>query len=312
MVNNMTESKPAGNQLSLIDILDMELSISIDPGTELTDMSFKFGISGEVGFNFSEESPEVVMAFHNSAEQHLELRIFFEKFDAVEHGGVWRIRRKVIKATKELRYIRSLLDLPSMVLVTAFISDGKYHVRFILHHDDVEGVSRILLEAAQDSENLKIDYLGPSPGIKEILSSVDIRTSLRVFEIELTPPEDETKPDKNPLGDIWTRIAKMPSGADRISAVYFFPDGVNGMKKIRQAVTSNPFVSSMNALMNRSRMLAIASIYEHDKPDFVITTILPSTMSEEFVSVISDSAKKMPEWKPVLRRITGIREWMER
>ena len=307
----MSELYRSNNQLNLIDMLDMKLSVSVSPGTEFSEMSQKFGISGEVGFRFSEKLPEIFLAFHSSAEQHLELRIFFQKFDAIEHGGVWRIRREVKKAIRELECIRSLLEIKSMVLVSAWLSDGTYHVELIFHHDDLEATSRVLLETVQDTDDLKIDYIGPSPGFKEVLFSLESRNSLSVFEISLTPPEVETKPENNPWGDRWSRIGKIPFGAENINAVYFFPDSVMGKNWLCQAVTSNAFVSYMNGKMNKARILALARIYEHNKPNFSITTILPKTMSQEFLSVVSESAIDMSEWKPVLRSIVGIKEWIE-
>ncbi len=307
----MLEIYRSNNQLNLIDRLDMKLSVSVAPGTEFSEMSQKFGIRGEVGFSFSKKLPEISLAFPNSAEQHLELRIFFQKFDAIEHGGVWRIRREVQKAIRELECIRSLLEVKSMVLVSAWLSDGRYHVELIFHHDDIGATSRVLLETVRDTDGLKIDYIGPSPGIKEILYSLDSRNSLSVFEIGLTPPEGETEPENNPCGDRWSRIGKMPFGAEKINAVYFFPDSVTGTNWLCQAVTSNAFVSYMNGKMNKARILALARIYEHNKPNFSITTILPKTMSQEFLSVVSESAIDMSDWKPVLRSIVGIKEWIK-
>jgi hypothetical protein len=49
----MPETSKSNNQLKLIDMLDMKLSISVAPGTEFSERSRKFGIRGEVGFIFS-------------------------------------------------------------------------------------------------------------------------------------------------------------------------------------------------------------------------------------------------------------------
>ncbi len=314
----MNEPLTGVTGVPLIDRLDMKLGISMDPGTEFSEMSRKFSISGEVGFGFSRETPEVILVFPNSAEQHRDLWMFLQKFDAVEHGGVWRIRRQIVKAQKQLEYIRSILEIPSMVLVSAWLSGGKYHAELIFNRNDLAEVSRILLEALQDAVALEIDYLGPSPGFREILSSVDSRTKLSVFEIGLKPPAEETKPENNPLGNRWTRIANIPFGAENISAVYFvdnIPLGMNGITalsdgKIYYAVTGNPYVNYMNRKMNNARILALAMIHEFNSPDFTISLILPKLMSAEYASVVSESVSEMPEWKPVLRKMIGLKEWI--
>ena len=297
----------------------MKLSVSTDPGTKLSEISKRFGISAEVGFRFSQDSPEVTLVFPSVADQHRELHIFLQEFDAVEHMGVWRIRRKVEKAIKQLEYVRSILECPSVVLVSSWLSDGVYHIEFIFHRSDLARVSSILMEAVRETGKMGVDYLGPSFGFRETLLSVNARTDLSVFEIGLSPPEEEMIPENNPLGDRWTRIAKIPYGADRINAVYFVtgkPQETDGIctisdGKLYQAVTRNAYVDFMNRCMNDSRILSVARIHEFKRPDFTISLMLPRLMSQEFLSLITASEKEMQEWKPVLRSLMGIGEWMD-
>ena len=305
--------------MSDLDKLDLKLRLSMNPGTKLSELSRKFGIRSDVGLFLCRDSADITLFFPNNVDQHRDLKIFLKEFDAVEHMGVWRMRRVVERSTKFVELIRSLLSIPSVILSSFWLSEGIYTIEFIFHNADVGNVSKVLLEQMQNIENASIEYMGPSGTFASIALNIDAKTPLSVVEIGLTPPEEEMGVKRNPMGDSWERIVKMPYGSEKVEAIYFTSGKPADMSctteieknSIYEAVTENPYMSYMNRELNSRRILTLGRIHEYHKPDFTIYVMIPALLVNEFFLVVASSARDMKEWKPVIRGIVGAKEWVQ-
>lgn len=302
-----------------LDKLDLKLRLSLDPDTKLSELSRKFNIRSSVGLFLNQDSAEITLFFPNNVDQHRDLKIFLQEFDAVEHLGVWRVRRTVVKSTKFVELIRGLLSLPSVILSSFWLLNGTYTIEFLFHSSDVIGVSNILLNKMQGIENATLDYMGSAGSFASTILAIDSKIPLSVAEICLTPPEEERGPEKNPMGDSWERIVKMPYGAEMVEGIYFTsrePVDLKCTKEVQKgriysAVTKNAYVSYINHEFNSKMILTMGRIQEYNKPDFVIYIMIPTLFAREFFSVIAASANDMNEWKPVLRRFIGAKQWVQ-
>ena len=305
--------------MSDLDKLDLKIRLSLDPDTKFSELSRKFGIRSEVGLYMCDDSAEITLFFPNNVEQHRDLNMFLKEFDAVEHMGVWRMRRVVERSTKFVELIRSLLSIPSVILSSFWLSEGIYTIEFIFHNTDVGNVSKVLLEQMQNIENASIEYMGPSGTFASNMLGIDAKTALSVVEIGLSPPEEEMGAKSNPMGDSWQRIVKMPYGSEKVEAIYFTSGKPADMSctteieknSIYEAVTENPYMSYMNRELNSRRILTLGRIHEYHKPDFTIYVMIPALLVNEFFLVVASSARDMKEWKPVIRGIVGAKEWVQ-
>ncbi len=301
-----------------LDQLDYTLRLSLVPGTKLSEASRAFSIKSEVGMYVDGDSTEINLFFPDSAEQSRELRMFLQEFDAVEKNGLWRVKRPIRESLAFFRTVKSILEVPSAVLVGSWLSDGVHRMEFIFHGSDALKVSDILLRQLPDAGNASIEYFGRSEGLRNILSSIDARTPISVMDLELTPPEDELTPIRNPVGDSWTRMLKISSGSQYIQAVYFTsrrPRESKGITtivdgEIYEAATENAYVSYINRKMNTERIFSLIRFHEFNKPSFSGYMILPTFFVNEFLHIVASSAGDMKEWRPVIKSLVSYREWM--
>ena len=301
-----------------LDQLDYKVRLSLVPGTKLSEASRAFSIKSEVGMYVDGDSTEIDLFFQGAAEQSRELRIFLQQFDAVERNGVWRVKRMIEKSPAFFRTVKSILEVPSAVLVGSWLSDGVHRMEFIFHRSDAVMVSDIMLKQLPDAGNASIEYFGPSGGLRNILSSIDARTQISVMDLELTPPEDELTPIRNPVGDSWTRMLKISSGSKYIQAVYFTsrkPRESKGITtivegEVYEATTENAYVSYINRKMNTERIFSLIRFHEFNKPSFSGYMILPTFFVNEFLHIVASSAGDMKEWRPVIKSLMSYREWM--
>lgn len=302
-----------------VDSLNWKVRLSVDPRTKFSELSRKFNIKSEVGILIEGDSSETTLSFPNNAEQHRDIWIFLKEFDAVEQGGIWKVRSTGMESDPIAELINAMRSVPSAVLTSLWLSEGRYSIELIFHRNDTGKVSDILLERWMNNENSRIEYLGPSQGFAAILSEINSRTPTSVVEIELRPPLNEMGSEMNPVGDSWVRIARLPHGSHNVEGIYFteerphIMDKINEIdsRKIYSATTSNPYLNFMNEEMNSRKILSLGMLHDFNRPVFRTYTIVPTIFAMEFLSVVKESRERMSEWKPALRRLISVTEWLK-
>lgn len=292
--------------------LDTKIRLSILPDDELSQASDRFSISSEVGLYLIGDSAEVNLFFKSSTDMPRDLRVFLQRFDAIEKSGTWRIRRKIVKSTRFLGMIREILGLNSTVMSAFWIEHGIYRIEISFNHVESELVSEIVLRKLPESNNAGLEYFGPSGGFLSVLSDTQKRTSLSVFEIQSdSPPPVELSPENNPIGDSWIRLVKLPYGSATIDGVYITKAKLAPNNRIRETISgslyytssTNPFIGYISNEMNSARILTVGSIQRLIGKQFTIWYILPSIFVQEFLAILSGSRSKFADWKPYLRGI---------
>ena len=298
--------------LEELSILDTKIRLSILPDDELSQASDRFSISSEVGLYLIGDNAEVNLFFKSGAEMSRDLRLFLQRFDAIEKNGTWRIRRKIVKSLRFLAMIREILGLNSTVMSSFWIDHGIYRIEISFNHVELERVSKIILVKLQESDNAALEYLGPSAGFLSILAETQQRTPLSVIEIRSdSPPPVELIPENNPIGDSWTRLVKLPYGSATIDGVYITNKLTPPNSRIRETISgslyyassTNPFIGYISNEINSARILTVGSVQKLSGRQFTMWYILPSIFLQEFLSILSDSRPKYDDWKPYLRGI---------
>ena len=298
--------------LEELSALDTKIRLSILPDDELSQASDRFSISSEVGLYLIGDTAEVNLFFKRSTDMPRDLRLFLQRFDAIEKDGTWRIRRMIVKSARFLAMIREILGLNSTVMSAFWIDHGIYRIEVSFNHVESEKVSEIVLLRLPESDNAALEYFGPSSGFLSVLSETQQRTLLSVFEIRTdSPPPDELTPENNPIGDSWTRLVKLPYGSANIDGVYITKTLLAPNSRIRETISgslyhtssTNPFIGYISNEMNSARILTVGSIQRLIGKQFTIWYILPTIFVQEFLSILSSSRSKFADWKPYVRSI---------
>ncbi|MCL4315236.1 MAG: hypothetical protein M1454_05900 [Candidatus Thermoplasmatota archaeon] len=303
--------------LDMIQRLDWRLRINVEPNPKLSELSRKFGVRSEVGLILYGEQPETILFFPNNVEKNRELRIFLQEFDAIESSGVWTVRLKNSRDETFIRLIYGLLEIPSVVLSGFSLLEGLYYIDFIFNSVDLPGVSKTLSDNLKnDSSEILIDYLGRSNGVNEMLQIVNSRTPLSLFEIDMTPPAEEMKPEKNPMGDKWFRILKTPFGSINVEGLYFvdsepvFNGGVVEIIKrsMYRTTTKNSFLRSINDRINKSRVVSVLAFQNFNAGSFKVFFVVPTVFKKRFFNILLDVMEQEKDWSPKISQIANITE----
>ncbi|MCL5803813.1 MAG: hypothetical protein M1306_00725 [Candidatus Thermoplasmatota archaeon] len=298
--------------LEELSSLDTKIRLSILPDDELSQASDRFSISSEVGLYLIGDNAEVNLFFKSSNDMPRDLRLFLQRFDAIEKNGTWRIRRKIVKSFRFLAMIRELLALNSTVLSAFWIDHGIYRIEISFNHVESEKVSEIILLRLPESDNAALEYFGPSGGFLSVLAETQQRTFLSVIEIRTdSPPPVELMPENNPIGDSWTRLVKLPYGSATIDGVYITKKLLAPNSRVRETIpgslyyasSTNPFIGYISNEINSARILTVGSIQRLIGNQFTIWYILPSIFVQELLFILSGSRSKYGDWKPYLQSI---------
>jgi hypothetical protein len=304
--------------LNYIDDLDWELHLSIEPSAEIAEASVKFNIKSEVSLYLGEEDMEMNLYFKDNLNMDRDLSLFLKKSEAIEENGTFRINRPIGKSIEFMNVIKNMLNLPSTVLSSSWLSKGVYHVIFIFHHTDIKAVFQILSSGQAQASEAKVQYLGPNGGYGALLNRISDRTPLSAISIQMIAPEDHLTEQMNPMGDKWIRIIRSTFGSDSIGSVYFTDDFKGEPSQFHEIVkgktystfTKNPFITALNDETIKRRITPVSNIHRFEKPYFTIWITFPEIFATDYFNMIAKISKQFPEWKPVLRRLEAFGSWV--
>ena len=305
-----------GTQFKELDLLDWKLHISFSPESAITRASRKLKINSEVGLYFDGQNTEINLFFENRKEMERDLNIFLRESDGFLENEIWRVRRSIVKRFEYVELIKSLLEIPSFVLISIWIRDGIFHTQFIFNSSQSNKASDIILGKLSTIEEGKLEYVGPNNGFAGILDEIDQRCELSIAQFELLPPKKEMEMPENPMGDHWYRILKKPYGTDPIRGVYIMsekPSKAEVMTEVikdsvYEATTDNAFLSYFVSEMHMKRIPTIAAFQKLDKPVFNLWIVFPSLFRNEILKIASDAREDLPNWHPSLKSLASFKE----
>ncbi len=296
----------------------MKLRISYDPGDRLSRLSRKLGVRTPLGLLILDDRYELIMFFPRDSEKDRDLMIFINEFNGVKRNGIWRVRRRVNEGISFVKALNEIISVNSAVLSDLWISEGRFNAEIVFHEANLKEISEFVISASNTVEGFSIEYLGRNGGFEEIFSEINRKLPLSVVEIDHVAPAREVTRERNPMGDRWTRIAKIPYGYPKVAAVYFVDRDPGSSPSIRTVVpgsiyradTDNEYVELMNGKMNDDMIGPVARIYEFDNPHFRVTGILPSMLMQDYIRVFAATLTRMSDWKPVLTHYSDLSTWL--
>ena len=314
----MNEAGYGHGILKKMDRLNWKLIASIEPGTEVSMASRKFGIKSEIGFHLEGKEAEINLYFPDGPDIERDLSIFISKSGGVLENGIWRIHRKVTKSREYIDTVRELLDVPSCVLSSVWLDKGRYFTEFLFSYTEISSVSEAILRFRGDRWKFNVDYLGPSEGYERILKIVDGRNPLSVIQMSLRAKSDEKQVGDNLVDESWLRILKMPLETQSIGAVYLTDGPELHNKKIRKITdgvyygkTKNEVVNAINMEIIGRNIVTLSRVQIFENPDLKAYIVAPSIFTDELIRLLSSIAQQFTGWKIDLERIETLREWLE-
>ncbi len=280
--------------------LDMRLILRLRQNTELFNASSEIEVPIPV-FIYDIEDKVFMRTYFPKNRKIRNLDLIIKKFEAVELEDSF-VTTTRINNVKDLAIVRKLLLLPSVMLNRADMSKGFLNLYIRFHSSILEKISALLSEYTVDTANSRIELLGPSPGLMEIMDLINSQypVSLITYEIEV-PENDEnlapmlqlnavaevkisTTGSGGFLAVIYTRDVKgkqLPKGMEELSV----QDGLYSF------TISNDILRTIREESTKSHIVRMRFFVKPGDGKLQVTVFLPSNQVYEYYSIIFNVAR---------------------
>jgi hypothetical protein len=302
----------------VMDKLDTELILSMDPHDTLSEELAKFNIRSAIYTSFEHGVPHFNF-FHKIREgEDRNILLFLKNMDAVEHNNILRVRGSTEAYRRLVETVSLIVKLPSAVIMSLWLEKGRFYANILFNHQVIDEVSSALMDHYEEGSHIAIEYLGDSGGFKTILSQIDQRSGIMMCQLTLTPPEGELIGENNPIGNSWTRIMKFPMVDNELSCVYFTDHIIEqggGMLRLQdhiyEAETSNIFLHDLEIKLSQKRLPVESRINILKDGNFFYLIAFPSIFRDEFVLILTEIFREEGQWHPTLTGLRKFGDWVD-
>ncbi|MHB1708956.1 MAG: hypothetical protein ACYCT2_05725 [Thermoplasmataceae archaeon] len=293
-------------------ILDMQCTLELrnDYPILVLSASLKTSIPGIA--IISRDYVEMILFVPKSQENSREMKIYLDKFNAVDLGAMWAIRAKSTEYPP-VETFRLITEVPSVVLDGVVLTNGVLRINARFSHEHSAKVSETIMKASSSISGLVPVYLGRSRGAMNFLREINASIPLDYISLSSFPPEEEKMEERNPVPGSWVREIRYMSDED-INAVYIsgLPDmdrsiKIAGDSETRfETRTSNKVLQTIQA---ETAMVPIPTFFRSqgfDGTRFQMDFAVPRDYSSRFLKIVAGVSEKFSEWNIFLAGVIPL------
>ncbi len=277
--------------------LDMYLELKVRQDTEFfkatADLEMKLPV-----FIYDKDGQTWISTYFPKNSKMQKLNLLLNKFNASEREMSFVVD-STISDDKELILIDKLVEIPSLIINGSDMKDGFLNVYARFHSSQIEKVSELLSNYAPNSKNARISWLGPSPGIMEMMNNInkDYPLSIVTYVTPINREDIHTKeiPDSPRI------IAEVKSsGAAKgdINTIVFCDLPVDDLEIIDskshlyQMQLRSPFPFLVRNRANEQHIMRIAYFGKLLSGKIEVTVFLPTDVIYEFYKILYQVAEE--------------------
>lgn len=275
--------------------LDMRLVLRLRQTTDFFDATKNIGKTLPV-FIFQNEGKTFMSTYFPKDTNGRSLELILRKFDAVELEGSF-VTTSRINNVHDLALIKELIELPSVVLNRADMSNGFLNIFLRFHSNERGKISSILSEYTKDKENSRVEWLGPSPGITYIIDLINSQYPVSIVTFEI---DDQDGSSMGLLGSD-DSIAEV-KGADQdggLKSVLYGRKGsastlpleaeeVSRSDEVYSFSFENRFLSVVRERANDARIIRMRFFVKQLKGKVQASVFLPTSQVYDYYSILFD------------------------
>lgn len=278
--------------------LDMRLVVRLRQNTELFAATANIEKPLPV-FIYEEEDITYMSTYFPKQNRTKDLELLFRRFNAEDKEESCVITTR-INNVKDLAIIRKLAELPSMTLNRADMSRGFLNISTRFHSSALDGVSRILSEYATDTQNSRVEWLGPSPGFIDIINFLNSEYPVSVITFEI----DDGNSSANNLSGAENVLLEVKGSNSDISfdsILYSEPHGVNSLPSGVSEISKengiygytfpNRFLQVVRDRSNKAHIIRMRFFVKPVSGKLQVTVFLPTNQVYEYYSILFDAEK---------------------
>lgn len=176
---------------SVSSMVDYEALFS-RPGAGEPDSSFMWTskFSAPVGMSFLGETLYFNLFLPGGSENEADKKVFLNRVGAKFQDGLWQIRRKMDDKDGSYGHIMkiALMKFRSLVLVNAFIRNGRTYTHFVFNRGDLPAISRAALSVPKMGKEISVEYLKKTDGENILLKRLQDTEDVYAVSLQIKYP----------------------------------------------------------------------------------------------------------------------------
>ncbi|MHB8360875.1 MAG: hypothetical protein ACYDAO_02385 [Thermoplasmataceae archaeon] len=283
-------------------VLDMRIVLRLRQSTDLFKSTAKITKPMSV-YIYLEDEKTMMTTYFRKADVSNDSGLFLKKYNAIELEDAYAITSR-INNQKDLFIIGELLNLPSVVINRSDMNSGFLNVYMRFHRTMAPEISKLLAKYTMDKDNSRVQWLGPSMGIINIINIINSQypisvityiTSLdqenlefvRRFEgIEFLLEIKNVRTIDDGFGSILYTSEKTVIGRDDGIKIISEEDGVYEM------ILRNKILSEVRERANRAHISRLRYFVKIINEKAEVTVFLPTDQIYEYYSILFDLARE--------------------
>jgi hypothetical protein len=226
------------------------------------------------------------------------VNLLLNKFKASERQESFVVDSKIANE-KELSIIDKLVEIPSLIINGSDIKGGFLNIYARFHSSQIERVSKLLSKYTSGSKNVRIEWLGPSPGITKLMDKINQEYPLSVVTYS-SPINREDIHVKDIPQSLRVMCEVKSSGAVKgdINMVVYSDVPVEDLVAIDteghlfQMELSSPFPFLVRNEANSKHIMRIAYFGTLEEGKMEVIVFLPSDVLYEFYAILNNVSEQ--------------------
>jgi hypothetical protein len=169
--------------------LDMILLLKVRQNTELFDTTANLDIKFPT-YIYGVDGKVWISTYVPKGLGGNNIKLLLNKFKAVEKDNSYVIDSR-INNVNDLAIIQKLIELPSVVIGRSDMSKGFLNLYIRFHSSQMDEVSDLLAQYTADTENSRVELLGPSPGIMKVIDIINSEYPISLVTFEYSPEKED-------------------------------------------------------------------------------------------------------------------------
>lgn len=273
--------------MSLLDIepgLDTRCILALQQDNEL--FTFLKSYKNHVpAYTFREGDHTYLQLYFDT--EHIDARdlAFLEKIGAAR-SAVNYVVRQPINNVRELGIISELIDQKLVASNFMYVSEGWMVFDFRFHSSVYREVSEILSRYMENTEKVKLVYLGASPGLTTILSKLNenIPLSIVIFEAPIDNKNVPSEIVAKEFDLLETENALMADG--KIKVITYRQGKADHNLEVRENYVVNDLLNRIRTTANSHYIIRYNMfIKRHDESQRMMV-FLPSNLLNQYLRVV--------------------------
>ena len=279
--------------------LDMRVILRLRQNTELfnalLDLKAKLPV-----FIFPKKEEVWMATYFSKSNINSKISLLLKRFNGIELEDSFIIESR-INNVKDLAVINKLMNIPSFIVNRSDMGSGYLNVYARFHSNHLENVSNLLNEYTMDTENARVEWLGPSQGILHVMDLINLEYPVSLITY-IIPMNGQDLPlrslDPGCVLEVSNNMTKDGGFSSILYCDHPLQEKIAGINPISEdqglysMTLFNQYLKDVRDKSNEQHIMRIRFFIKPQNDKYEVTVFLPTGSIYEYYSIIYNIARK--------------------